>query len=100
MFHLGTLFSAGAQTPPINYYRALFRYASNQQTRTYDLEYTMPVLLIWGCQDLALDIALPDMVERVAPKIEVKRIPTGSHFVQMDAPNEVNKIMREWLVKK
>lgn len=57
----------------------------------------MPVLLIWGCQDQALSAAIPDAIERVAPRIEVKRIPNANHFVQIDAPEEVNRIMREWL---
>ncbi|CAG5133394.1 unnamed protein product [Candidula unifasciata] len=86
----------GALTPPINYYRALFRTTRG----TYDLDYQMPVLLIWGCKDTALDIALPDAVEKETTKIEVKRIPDASHFVQVDAPEEVNKLMREWLNKQ
>uniref|UniRef100_A0A0B7BIC4 AB hydrolase-1 domain-containing protein n=1 Tax=Arion vulgaris TaxID=1028688 RepID=A0A0B7BIC4_9EUPU len=86
----------GALSPPLNYYRAFFR-ASVDPNVAYNLEYTMPVLLIWGCQDKALSSVIPDAVERDAPKIQVKRIPDANHFVQMDAPGEVNKIMREWL---
>lgn len=60
----------------------------------------MPVLLIWGCKDMALDTALPDTVEKETSKIEVKRILDAGHFVQVDAPAEVNKLMREWLNKQ
>ncbi|BFY97646.1 hypothetical protein BsWGS_00686 [Bradybaena similaris] len=88
----------GAVTPPINYYRAIFRHSTEKAT--YDLEYEMPVLLIWGCKDMALDIALPDTVEKETRKIEVKRILDAGHFVQVDAPAEVNKLMREWLNKQ
>jgi pimeloyl-ACP methyl ester carboxylesterase len=89
----------GALTPPLNYYRARFRASTAQKTGVYDMDYTMPVLLIWGCNDTALDIAIPDAVEKEAPKIEVRRIPDANHFVQTDAPGEVNKIMRQWLSK-
>ncbi|CAG5133759.1 unnamed protein product [Candidula unifasciata] len=85
----------GAVTPPINYYRAALSRPNGNIA--YDMEYTMPVLLIWGYHDIALTPVIPDMVEKENPKITVRRIPEAGHFVQMDTPIVVNKVMREWL---
>lgn len=91
-----TFSQPGALTGPINYYRAFFRIKPSIE---HDLDYTMPMLLIWGEKDSALDIILPDTIEKTAPKIEVVRIPDANHFVQNDAPEKVNGIMRQWLDK-
>lgn len=89
------LFFPGAVTPPINYYRAALKTSGRIM---YDLKYTMPVLLIWGCHDIALSEVACDMIEEEKnPNITVKRIPEAGHFVQMDTPDLVNKAMREWL---
>ncbi|BFY97647.1 hypothetical protein BsWGS_00687 [Bradybaena similaris] len=93
-----TFSQPGALSPPLNYYRHLMR-RGNDSALDYNLQYLMPALLIWGCQDKALDMAIPKTIEKDVPTIEVKTIPNANHFVQTDAPDEVNKIMREWLNK-
>ncbi|GFS16996.1 epoxide hydrolase 4-like [Elysia marginata] len=85
----------GALTPPINYYRASLRRVGGAVE--YDLDYKMPVLLIWGCKDTALSTIIPDEIEKENPKIAVRRIENANHFVQNHDPVAVNKIMREWL---
>ncbi|KAK3770009.1 hypothetical protein RRG08_043171 [Elysia crispata] len=85
----------GALTPPLNYYRSGLQRVGGAVS--YDLNYAMPVLLIWGCADVALSTAIPDAVEKENPKIAVRRIQNANHFVQNNDPKAVNKIMREWL---
>uniref|UniRef100_A0A0B7B2E3 AB hydrolase-1 domain-containing protein n=2 Tax=Arion vulgaris TaxID=1028688 RepID=A0A0B7B2E3_9EUPU len=86
----------GAVTPTINYYRAGLR--SPNQSLTFDMNCTMPVLLIWGNKDIALSSNVPELVEKENnPNITVRQIPDSGHFVQMDTPDIVNKIMRDWL---
>ena len=80
-------------TPPINWYRSMF----GQKRLEYDMDYSMPVLLIWGMQDVALNKCMPDMVEEMNQNITVRRISKAGHFVQMDTPDLVNTAMREWL---
>jgi pimeloyl-ACP methyl ester carboxylesterase len=92
-----TFSQPGALTPPLNYYRHFMRNQSDNRAANHDLKYTMPTLLIWGCKDAALDETFPDTIEKEAPCIDVRRIPEANHFVQIDAPDEVNKIMRKWL---
>ncbi|XP_055878194.1 epoxide hydrolase 4-like [Biomphalaria glabrata] len=89
-----TFSQPGAFTPAINYYRALLQLNSAVD---HDLEYTMPTLLIWGEEDSALDMIIPKTIQELAPKITVKIIKGANHFVQNYAPEEVNKIMRDWL---
>ncbi|KAH9496202.1 Epoxide hydrolase 1 [Bulinus truncatus] len=89
-----TFSQPGALTPPINYYRALLQLNS---AIVHDLDYAMPTLLIWGEKDSALDIAIPSKIEELAPQIKVTRIPGANHWVQNDAPDEVNCTLREWL---
>ena len=88
-------FLPGALTPPLNYYRSGLQRVGGAVS--YDLNYAMPVLLIWGCADVALSTAIPDAVEKENPKIAVRRIQNANHFVQNNDPKAVNKIMREWL---
>ena len=85
-------------TPPINYYRCLLREIGGRVQ--FDLNYSMPVLLIWGVNDPALGLAIPKTIQRTANEnLEVKYIENAGHYVQHDAPEKVNKIMREWLAE-
>ena len=91
------VFSEFGISPPIHWYRALFT-----ERLSYDMGYTMPVLLLWGMKDLALHHRIPDMVEEEEQRwntsnISVRRIPDAGHMVQMDRPEEVNRHVREWL---
>lgn len=94
-----TFSQPGAITPAINYYRCWFQ-RSAEEISQHDLNYRMPALLIWGCKDAYLDIATPNTLEKKVPEISVRRILDGGHFVQFDSPDEVNRIMREWLSKQ
>jgi len=90
-----TFSQSGALTPPINWYRAAFGSMKNQVN--YDMNYAMPVLLIWGTADMHLHMDLVDETQKQFPKVDVRKIPDVGHFVQTEAPEEVNKHMREWL---
>ncbi|RUS85365.1 hypothetical protein EGW08_006908 [Elysia chlorotica] len=87
----------GALTPPLNYYRAALQRVGGPVN--YDLNYTMPVLLIWGCNDFSLSAKIPDILEKENPKISVRRIQNANHFVQNEDSKAVNKIMREWITE-
>ena len=51
--------------------------------------------VIWGENDLALDIHLLDGMEQWVP-----RLPGISHWVQQDAPDAVNALLTDWLDAK
>jgi len=56
-----------------------------------------PTLVIWGEKDPALDISLLDGLERYATNLTIHRIPDVSHWVQNEAPDEVNRVMIKFL---
>lgn len=83
----------GALTAMINYYRANFPGVLNEQGPVIEV----PVLMIWGEQDLALDIALTDGYGPLVRDFTLVRLPQASHWVQQDAPDTVNAAMADWL---
>ena len=58
---------------------------------------THETLVVWGEQDPALGVELLEGLERVAPRVRVHRIPHASHWVQNEVPDEVNRILIDFL---
>lgn len=86
----------GALTSAINYYRGLTR--RDPRRATGDLpSIEVPTMLIWGEQDRYLGVRLTEGLEQWAPRIRVERIPDASHWVQVDAPEQVNALMLDFL---
>ncbi len=85
----------GARGAMVNYYRALLRHQDVVEPGDYRIE--TPTLVVWGEDDVAIDIHCLDGTENWVPDLTVKRLPGVSHWVQQDAPDEVNAILREWL---
>jgi pimeloyl-ACP methyl ester carboxylesterase len=88
----------GAKTAIVNYYRAMFRRTLANRLREPGRVLPMPVLLLWGKNDVALDIANTDAekLRRWVPNLQVELI-EASHWVQMDAPEAVNERMLTFL---
>lgn len=85
----------GAMTAMINYYRALLRLPDRNGIGEATVD--VPTLVIWGENDLALDIHLLDGMEQWVPQLTVHRLPGISHWVQQDAPDAVNRLLVDWL---
>jgi epoxide hydrolase 4 len=85
----------GALRAMINYYRALLR---TPDARTIgDGRVDVPTLMVWGEQDLALGIDCSRGTQAWVPAIDLHTLPHASHWVQQDAPDDVNAIMADWL---
>jgi pimeloyl-ACP methyl ester carboxylesterase len=89
----------GALTAMINYYRASFRWLGRGTGRRGS-NIKVPTLLIWGERDQALRKELTYGTERYVDNLTVRYIPDASHWVQQDAPDEVNALLAEWLKPK
>jgi len=85
----------GALRSMINYYRALLR--TTDARKIGDAKVDIPTLMIWGEEDSAIDIRCTDGTEKWVADLELHRLPGVSHWVQQEAPEKVNAILREWL---
>jgi pimeloyl-ACP methyl ester carboxylesterase len=85
----------GALRSMINYYRALLR--TKDAGEIGDAMVEIPTLMIWGEEDTALDIRCTAGTEKWVPDLELHRLPGVSHWVQQEAPEKVNAILRKWL---
>jgi pimeloyl-ACP methyl ester carboxylesterase len=87
----------GAATAMLNYYRAnlagLARPAPSPMIE-------IPVLMIWGEQDTALGIELTEGYAPYVADFTLRRLPGVSHWVQQEAPEQVNALMQDWLKAK
>lgn len=88
----------GALTAMLNYYRAMFR-TMLRGTGRVGANIKVPTLLIWGEQDGALGKELTYGTERYVDNLTLRYIPDASHWVQQDAPDVVNELLREWLAE-
>ena len=87
----------GALTAGLDYYRANIGLGKLRRAPVKPIE--APTLVIWGERDPALGVELLEGLERVAPRVRVHRIPDASHWVQNEAPGEVNRVLIDFLME-
>jgi pimeloyl-ACP methyl ester carboxylesterase len=85
----------GALSGALNYYRANFRPDAMRLARSAPV--TAETLVIWGDRDPALSTALLRGLDRVVPRVRIHRIGDASHWVQNEAPDEVNQLITDFL---
>jgi pimeloyl-ACP methyl ester carboxylesterase len=88
----------GALTAALNYYRANFSLKMLRRGPLPRIE--TPTLVIWGELDPALGVELLDGLEKIVPHVQVHRIPDASHWIQNEAPGEVNRALIDFLTAK
>lgn len=62
-----------------------------------DAVLSMPVCVIWGERDLALDKSCNDALPRYVRDFELHYLPDATHWVQMDHPVETNALLGAFL---
>lgn len=95
----------GALTGGLNYYRATPVHpktadapgAAAIDLNPEDFMVKVPTLVIWGERDQALRPVLLDGLGDLVPDLTLKRIPQGSHWVAHERPDEVNRLIREFI---
>ncbi len=85
----------GRATAMLNWYRAMRRPGLRMAELSRVIE--VPTLVIWGEQDVALDLICLDNTDRYVRQLSIRRLPGVSHWVQQDAPEQVNELLREFL---
>jgi len=83
----------GALTAMLNWYRANpFRRVTAGPWPVLEI----PTLMIWGVHDRALGRKMTERTDALVRDFTVHYL-EASHWVQQDAPEEVNAILRDWL---
>jgi pimeloyl-ACP methyl ester carboxylesterase len=94
--YVAGLSQPGALTAALNYYRANVAHADMALASTARCD--APTLIIWGKQDFALGAELLDGVERFAPRARIHWIEDAGHWIQNEAPEEVNRVLLDFLL--
>lgn len=91
----------GCLTAAINYYRGLFRNPSALKRLKNYPRIDVPTLIIWAEEDRALtkDLTLNLEPYFTEPPL-LRTIPRCSHWVQQEQPDEVNRLLEEFLFAK
>ncbi|GIW43051.1 MAG: hydrolase [Candidatus Binatia bacterium] len=90
----------GALTAMVNYYRALARGGARRQRQLGYPPIDVPTLMIWGEEDDALGKETTYGTDRFVRSLELHYLPGVSHWVQQEAPDQVNAILADWLPKR
>jgi epoxide hydrolase 4 len=86
----------GALTAMLNYYRALIRGRRRHLERSMPVLH-VPTLMLWGEVDAALGKELTYGTDRYVSDLTLRYLPNVSHWVQQEAPETVNGMIRSWL---
>ncbi len=87
----------GAMRAMINYYRANFRDRGGIDAVLNPPLLETPTLMIWGEEDAALGRELTYGTEDLVKDFTIRYLPQVSHWVQQEAPEAVNAMMRAWI---
>jgi len=93
--YVDALSAPGALTAALNYYRA--NAGPNGLAATRGARIMAETLVIWGDRDPALETEVLEGIESVAPRTRVHHIPSAGHWVQNEAPAEVNRVLVDFL---
>jgi len=85
----------GAMTAMVNWYRAAARHPGLLGGPWPKIE--TPTLVIWGEADAALGLETLDGTDAYVEDLTIRRLPEVSHWVQQEAPEAVNAILKDWL---
>ncbi|MCP4543405.1 MAG: alpha/beta hydrolase [Chloroflexi bacterium] len=83
----------GAMQTMLHWYRAAFRHPPSRRTQVIET----PTLLIWAEDDVALGKSLTYGLEKWVPNLSVHYISNCGHWVQNEAPDEVNARLLDYV---
>lgn len=85
----------GGMRAMINWYRVAMPELVRDGSLTQKIE--TPTLIIWGEKDVAIENSCLDGTEQYVRDLTIVRLPNASHWVQQDAPDEVNAALARFL---
>jgi pimeloyl-ACP methyl ester carboxylesterase len=97
----------GALTGGLNYYRAAGvgppppgAQTATPPPQTPPIMVRVPTLVVWGEKDTALLTGNLNGLDQFVPKLTVKRIPDGTHWIPREKSADVNRFIREFLAQR
>jgi pimeloyl-ACP methyl ester carboxylesterase len=90
----------GGLTAMLNWYRGFFR-SSGGLKRFFGRDVPIiriPTLFLWGDNDVALSIRTTLGTEKYVTDLTFRVFPGVSHWIQQEAPDEVNAMIEAWLL--
>lgn len=91
-----TFSKPGALTAPINYYRKNLQFFGGDKAPSKIAKFA-PGLYILGEHDLYIAPESGPMLQKYYENLRFETIAGANHFVQQDAPEQTNKLIREFL---
>ena len=82
-------------TAAINYYRCAFQYPA----KYFKEPIKVPVLSIFGTADKYLSVAAAEGTQKYVKTLKQEFLDGIGHWVQMEDPDKVNRIMRDYLLE-
>ena len=82
-------------TAAINYYRCAFQYPA----KYFKEPIKVPVLSIFGTADKYLSVAAAEGTQKYVKTLKQEFLDNIGHWVQMENPDKVNRIMRDHLLE-
>ncbi len=86
----------GALRTMVHWYRAAFRYSPARRNQVIKV----PTLLVWAEDDVALAKSLTYGLEKWIPYLTTHYIPHCGHWVQNEAPDEVNDLVQGFIARE
>jgi pimeloyl-ACP methyl ester carboxylesterase len=88
----------GGLTAMLNWYRTLFRGGFLRRFRNGNFPaIQIPTLFLWGDADAALSFRNTEGTEKYVANLTFRVFPGISHWIQQEAPEQVNAMMEAWL---
>jgi len=90
-------FARSGFTGPINWYRNWTRNWEAQATGDYDIR--IPTLFIGAADDVVIPPAMIEGMRPMVRDLEVHVLDPCSHWTQQERPDDVNRILLDWLAR-
>jgi pimeloyl-ACP methyl ester carboxylesterase len=98
--YIDAMSQPGALTAMINWYRAIPGQLRKRTHPAPTANMETPTCVIWGERDEALDKICNDTLARYVKHLELHYLPNSTHWVQLDDPEGVNRLMLDFLLRE
>ena len=91
-------FAAGGFTAPINWYRNWSRNWNSM--KGVDQTVRVPTLFVGATDDIIISRQQIESMKPLVPDLEIRMIENCGHWTQQERPEELNRIILDWLARR